>query len=80
MSATLCCGAVSLLPVGEAFGSVAIRCSIAQDPEHDIQMLLKCRAPGETRLNYTVEVSPHGGALPKQLVARMHTGVRALES
>lgn len=40
----------------------------------DIRM--SCRAPGETRLNYTVEVSPHGGKLPKQLVARLHTGVR----
>jgi hypothetical protein len=35
-----------------------------------------CRAPGDTRINYTVEISPHGGILPKQLTARLHTGVR----
>ena len=34
------------------------------------------RAPGDTRINYTVEISPHGGILPPQLTARLHTGVR----
>ena len=36
------------------------------------------RAPGQTRLNYTVEISPHGGTLPPTLTARLHTGVSAL--